>query len=205
MGWRWPLATACRCGGGATAGGDQLYRALGVVVGHGALAHQLAQATIAHLQLQIAAVDKAIAQTIDDDDELRGKRDLLLSINGVGETLAAVILAELPGPELLKSSAQAVAYAGLNPRKVQSGTSINLPTRISKIGNAKLRTALFMPAMAAMRHNPLIAAGVARLRQKGHLKGKQIVIAAMRKLLVICFGVLKPRKPFDPNFAGANH
>jgi transposase len=167
-------------------------------------AHQLAQATIAHLQLQIAAVDKAIAQTIDDDDKLRGKRDLLLSINGVGETLAAVLLAELPGPELLKSSAQAVAYAGLNPRKFQSGTSISLPTRISKIGNAKLRTALFMPAMSAMRHNPVIAAVVSRLRQKGRLKGKQIVIAAMRKLLVICFGVLKTRKPFDPNFAGDN-
>jgi transposase len=164
-------------------------------------AHQLAQATIAHLQLQITAVDRAIAQTIDDDDELRGKRDLLLSINGVGETLAAVILAELPGPELLKSSAQAVAYAGLNPRKFQSGTSVNLPTRISKIGNAKLRTALFMPAMAAMRYNPVIAAVVSRLRQKGRLKGKQIVIAAMRKLLVLCFGVLKTRKPFDPAIA----
>lgn len=130
------------------------------------IALQLAQATIAHLQLQIATVDKAIAQTIDDDDELRGKRDLLLSINGVGETLAAVILAELPGPELLKSSAQAVAYAGLNPRKFQSGTSVNLPTRISKIGNAKLRTALFMPAMAAIRYNPLIAALAQRLRQR---------------------------------------
>lgn len=167
-------------------------------------AHQLAQATIAHLQLQIAAVDKAIAQTIDDDDELRGKRDLLLSINGVGETLAAVILAELPGPDVLRSSAQAVAYAGLNPRKVQSGTSINLPTRISKIGNAKLRTALFMPAMAAMRHNPVIVDVVKRLREKGRLKGKQIVVAAMRKLLVLCFGVLKTRKPFDPNIATAN-
>jgi len=168
------------------------------------IALQLAQATIAHLQLQIAAVDKAIAQTIDEDDELRGKRDLLLSINGVGETLAAVILAELPTPELLKSSAQAVAYAGLNPRRYQSGTSLNLPTRISKIGNAKLRTALFMPAMAAMRHNPIIAAMVQRLRQKGRLKGKQIVIAAMRKLLVLCFGVLKTRKSFEPNFHNAN-
>jgi transposase len=177
------------------------WRNRGATAGADLTAQQLAQATIAHLQLQIAAVDKAIAQTIDEDDQLRGKRDLLLSINGVGETLAAIILAELPGPEVLKSSAQAVAYAGLNPRKFQSGSSINLPTRISKIGNAKLRTALFMPAMAAMRYNPVIAAVVQRLRAKGRLKGKQIVIAAMRKLLVICFGVLKTRKPFDPNFA----
>jgi transposase len=58
-----------------------------------------------------------------------------------------------------------------------------------------------MPAMAAMRYNPVIAAVVSRLRQKGRLKGKQIVIAAMRKLLVLCFGVLKTRKPFDPAIA----
>ena len=91
------------------------------------------------------------------------------------------------------------AYAGLNPRQHQSGTSINRPARISKIGNAVLRTALYMPALSAMRYNPAIAALVDRL--KGRLKGKQIVVAAMRKLLVICFGVLKSGKDFDPAVA----
>jgi transposase len=170
-------------------------------VGGDAAAAALANATIAHFIVQIEMVDRAIAETIDHDNDLRGKRDLLLSIDGVGETLAAVILAELPGPEVISTSAQAVAYAGLNPRRFQSGSSINHPTRISKIGNAKLRTALFMPAMVAMRHNPAVAALAERLRAKGELKGKQIVIAAMRKLLVICFGVLKSGKPFDPAVA----
>jgi transposase len=169
--------------------------------GTDAAAAALAQATIAHFAAQIAAVDQAIAQVIDEDDDLRGKRDLLLSIDGVGETSAAVILAELPGPDVITSSAAAVAYAGLNPRRFQSGSSINHPTRISKIGNATLRTALFMPAMVAMRHNKAVAALAARLRQSGRLKGKQIVIAAMRKLLVICFGVLKSGKPFDAAIA----
>jgi transposase len=166
-------------------------------------AKALANVTIAHFVAQIAAVDQAIAETIDHDDDLRGKRDLLLSIDGVGETLAAVILAELPGPEVITNSAQAVAYAGLNPRQFQSGSSINRPTRISKIGNAKLRAALFMPAMVAMRHNAAVAALAQRLRERGRLKGKQIVIAAMRKLLVICFGVLKTGKPFDAAIAMA--
>jgi len=166
-----------------------------------AMAGRLAQFTIAHFATQIEAVDKAIADTIEHDDDLRGKRDLLLSIDGVGETLAAVILAELPGPEVLKSGAQAVAYAGLNPRRFQSGASIDHPTRISKIGNRKLRSALFMPAMSAMRCNPVIANLVARLRQNTRLKGKQIVVAAMRKLLVLCFGVLKSGKPFDAAIA----
>jgi len=95
------------------------------------------------------------------------------------------------------------AYAGLNPQQHQSGTSINRPARISKIGNAVLRTALYMPALSAMRHNPAVAALVDRLKAQGRLTGKQIVVAAMRKLLVICFGVLKSGKEFDPAVAMA--
>src|SRR4051794_21991928 len=159
----------------------------------------LAKATIQHLTLE--AVDQAIAETIDNDRELCAKRNLLVSISGVGETLAGIVLAELPGPEVLGSSAAVAAYAGLNPRQHQSGTSINRPARISKIGNAVLRTALYMPALSAMRYNPAIAALVDRLKAQGRLKGKQIVVAAMRKLLVICFGVLKSGKEFDPTIA----
>jgi transposase len=73
--------------------------------------------------------------------------------------------------------------------------------RISKIGNAVLRTALYMPALSAMRYNPVVVALVDRLKAQGRLKGKQIVIAAMRKLLVLCFGVLKTGKEFDPAMA----
>jgi len=170
-------------------------------LGGDAAARALAAATIAHFAAQISAVDRAIAETIDTDDDLRGKRDLLLSIDGVGQTLAALVLAELPGPDVIAHSAQAVAYAGLNPRQFQSGTSVNRPTRISKIGNAKLRSGLYMPAMVAMRHNPAVAALADRLRAQGRLTPKQILIAAMRKLLVICFGVLKTGRPFDAALA----
>jgi transposase len=166
-----------------------------------AVAQALADATISHFTSQLEAVDRAIALTIDNDAELRSKRDLLLSISGVGAILAGVVIAELPGPDLLRSSSEAVAYAGLNPRQHQSGTSVDRITRISKIGNAALRTALYMPALSAMRHNPPIAALVARLKSRGRLSPKQIVVAAMRKLLVLCFGVLKTGKPFDPAIA----
>ena len=90
-----------------------------------------------------------------------------------------------------------VAYAGLNPSHHRSGSSIDRPTRISKIGNATLRSSLYMPALSAMRFNPAVAALVARLKSAGRLKPKQIVVAAMRKLLVLCFGVLKTGKRFD--------
>jgi transposase len=94
-----------------------------------------------------------------------------------------------------------VAYAGLNPRHHRSGSSIDRPTRISKIGNATLRSSLYMPALSAMRCNPAVAALVARLKSAGRLKPKQIVVAAMRKLLVLCFGVLKTGKRFAPTIA----
>jgi transposase len=163
-----------------------------------AVAQSLADVTISHFTSQLEAVDEAIAQTIDNDSGLRRRRNLLLSISGVGEALAGVVLAELPGPDVLRSGAEVVAYAGLNPRLHQSGTSIDRMTRISKIGNAVLRAALYMPAMSAMQHNPAIIALVTRLKSQGRLKPKQIVVAAMRKLLVLCFGVLKTGKPFDP-------
>src|SRR6478672_4506595 len=100
-------------------------------------AQALADATISHFTSQLEAVDKAIALTIDNDSDLRSKRDLLLSISGVGDTLAGVVLAELPGPDVLRSSGEVVAYAGLNPRQHQSGTSVDRATRISKIGNER--------------------------------------------------------------------
>ena len=52
-----------------------------------------------------------------------------------------------------------------------------------------------------MRYNPPIAALVTLLKSRGRLSPMQIVVAAMRKLLVLCFGVLKTGKPFDPAIA----
>jgi transposase len=164
-------------------------------------ATQWAIATIEHFTRQLEAVDQAIGETIDQDVTLRCRRDLLLSVIGVGETLAASLLVQMPEPGVLRRSGEMVAYAGLNPSHHRSGTSIDRPTRISKIGTANLRSALYMPALSAMRFNPAVAALAARLKEAGRLKPKQIVVAAMRKLLVICFGVLKTGKPFDPAMA----
>src|SRR5690349_23017292 len=88
-------------------------------------------------------------------------------------TLAASLLAEMPQPGVLRRSGEMVAYAGLNPSHHRSGVSIDRPTRISKIGNATLRSSLYMPALSAMRFNPAIAALVERLKTAGRLKPKQ--------------------------------
>ena len=132
----------------------------------------LMTATIEHFTSQLEAVDRAIGETIDRDAELRRRRDLLISIKGVGETLAASLLTEMPEPGVLRRSGEMVAYAGLNPRHHRSGTSIDRQTHISKIGNAALRASLYMPALSAMRFNPAVAALVARLKQAGRLTPK---------------------------------
>jgi transposase len=104
------------------------------------LALSLAETTIQHFTTQLEAVDQAIAETIDNDVELSPKRDLLVSINGVGEALAGIVLAELPGPDILGSSAAVAAYAGLNPQQRQSGISVNGPC-----GSPKLATPCSAP------------------------------------------------------------
>jgi transposase len=96
----------------------------------------LAAMTIEHFTHQLETIDRAIGETIGQDAALRGRRDLLLSVNGVGETLAALLLVEMPEPEVLHRSSAMVACAGLNPSHHRSGSSIDRPTRISKIGNA---------------------------------------------------------------------
>jgi transposase len=153
---------------------------------------------IAQLEAEIAALDQAIDDALGQDDDLQAKHDRLVSIPGIGTHTAAVILCELPGPDVLRTAREAAAYAGLNPSHRQSGSSLDAPARISRIGNATLRAALYLPALAALRWNPLVAALRQRLKDQGRLKPKQIIVAAMRKLLHLCFGVLKTGKPFDP-------
>ena len=95
-----------------------------------------------------------------------------------------------------------VAYAGLNPSHHRSGTSIDRPTRISKIGSYAAVVALHAGAVRnALQFNPAVAALVAHLKSAGRLQPKQIVVAAMRKFLVLCFGVSKTGKRCDPAIA----
>jgi transposase len=115
---------------------------------------KLAAATIEHFTRQLEAVDQAIGETIDRDVTLCRRRDLLLSVIGVGEILAVSLLVEMPEPEVPRHSGETVSYAGLNPSHHRSVTSIDCPARLSKIGDATLRSSLYMPALSAMRSIP---------------------------------------------------
>ena len=160
------------------------------------------RAVLQHTEQQIAATLKAIQQHIDDDPDLRGKRDLLTSIDGVADKTAALILAELGDPLQFKSARAITAFAGLNPQLRESGTQ-KAYACISRMGSSRLRAGLYMPAISALTHNPAIKAMGQRLRSRGKA-GKQIVCAAMRKLLHIAYGVLKSGQPFDAKLALAH-
>ena len=155
-------------------------------------------AVLAVLDEQIARTQSAIRDQIDQNPTLRTQSELLASIPGIGTATAAAILAELGDARQFASARQVAAFAGLDPRVRQSGTSVRGRACLSKAGSPRLRKALYFPALAALRFNPAVAALRARLVSAGK-PGKLIVGAAMRKLLAIAFGVLRSGKPFDPN------
>ena len=150
---------------------------------------------IAWLDGEIAKIEKQLREVIDDDPDLRGKRELLLSIEGVGSRTADRILGEMPKLEEFRSSKAVAAYVGLSPREWQSGT-LRGRTRISKIGNSRLRKALYWPAIAAMRHNAAIRAFSKRLLATGK-PPMLVIVAAMRKLICLAYAVVRSGRPFD--------
>jgi len=151
------------------------------------------------LSRHIKALKKAIFQVIADTAQLKEQFDLLLTIPGIGKLTAARLLAEMGDIACFEDAPQLAAYAGLNPKGFRSGSSVHKKTRISKEGRALLRYILYMPAIVARTHNPIIRTFCDRLAQRG-LPKMAIVAAAMRKLLHLVFGILKHKRPFDPNY-----
>jgi transposase len=154
---------------------------------------------LAFLDNQIERLATQIKELIDSDPDLSQQRDLLISIKGIGATTAAKFLAEVPDMKQFDSASQLAAYAGVTPRQKSSGTSVHGKSHLSKMGNVHLRTALYMPALSAIRSNPIIKNLVERLKEHGK-PPKVIIGAVMRKLIHLAYGVLKNGKPFDPNY-----
>lgn len=155
---------------------------------------------IEHLEGEIAQVEAQIEGLIDQDPELKERQGLLMSVKGIGRKTATTLLAEMYDLEAYANARAAAADAGLTPAHHESGCSVRRRPRLSKIGKASIRGALYWPAITAIEHNPIVRALAERLRAKGKDKGV-ILGAAMRKLLHLAYGVLKHRTPFDPAYA----
>jgi len=141
---------------------------------------------------------KDLARDIErklDDHEV-GK--LLTTIDGVGPLTAACLIAELGDPARFRSAGAIASYVGVVPRLRQSGKKRFSGSPTIPFGNARLRKALWMVVLNAVRCNPWLRQYYERLRAAGK-PGKVAVIAAMRKLLTAVWSVATHRKPFVPH------
>jgi transposase len=162
-----------------------------------------------HIQQHLDWLDddiKQLVETINDHIDhhpnLKEKRELLNSIPGIGERTSAVILAFYADTERFANSRQAAAFAGLDPRQHESGSSVRGKPRLSKIGHAFIRKSLYMPAMVTLYRTGWGKQFKERLAIAGK-PPKLIIGAMMRKLIHVAFGVLKSGKNFDPALHGA--
>lgn len=160
------------------------------------------QAHLDWLDEQIKQIIQTINHHIDQNPTLQQQRDLLNSIPGIGERTSAVLLSFYADTSRFVNSRQAAAFAGLDPRQHQSGSSVRGKPRISKVGHAFLRKALYMPAMVTLYKTTWGKQFRERLASAGK-PPKLIIVAMMRKLIQVAFGVLKSKKTFDFSLYGA--
>ena len=154
------------------------------------------EAHIAWLSERLKAVEQELHQHLKLHPDLWAAFKLLQTIPGIGPHSAVALLAEAGDLSRFDHPGQLVAYVGVNPQQHQSGSSIHKPSHIAKKGNARLRCALYMAAVAA-KQQAYFLPFVQRLEASGHCP-LSIVIAVMRKLLHLAFGVLKSGRAFDP-------
>jgi transposase len=147
------------------------------------------------LDQQIAALDKAIGQLLESDDDWRTRCELLQSVPGVGTTTSATLVAELP--ELGRLNRQEIAaLAGLAPFNHDSGRFRG--QRRIRGGRSAVRTTLYMAALAARRCNPILPRFAERLEQAGK-PFKVVITACMRKLLTMLNTIVRNGTPWAPS------
>lgn len=156
------------------------------------------QAHLTFLEGQVEAVKKRLREHVQAHEPLAQQQRLLVSITGIGNQTALTVLGEIGAIENDHSARQLAAFAGLTPQEFQSGTSVKGKTRLCKIGNARLRKALYFPALVMIRYCPEIQAFRERLLAAGKQK-MQVVGAVMHKLIRVIYGVLKSQQAFDPH------
>ena len=145
------------------------------------------------LRRRLREIDSDIERTLADHEV----GTLLTTLDGIGPTTAARLVAELGDIASFRSAAAIAAYVGAIPGLRQSGKRQASRAGLTPHGNARLRAKLWMPTLTAVRKNAWLRAYYEGLRARGKLP-KVALVAAMRKLLVAVYFVAKHRKPFVP-------
>jgi len=134
---------------------------------------------IRNLEKEIENVRRLIKEHIHNHPDLKQQSDLLQTIPGIGEKTAQVLLGEIEFSAFPSARALA-AQAGVTPGRHQSGTTVDW-TKLSKLGNGRIRKALYFPAIVAVKYNEIIVRFASRLSGRGKTP-MQVICAAMRKL-----------------------
>lgn len=154
------------------------------------------EVNLRHLERRLDEMLRQALKLVREQERLEQAFEHLTSVRGIGDKSAVMILPEvLILPEEL-TVRQWVAHAGLDPCKHTSGDSVEKRERISKVGNVKLRRALYMPAWVAVQWEPNVQAFYEKLIARGK-KPMVAIVAVMRKLLHAIYGMLKHDADFD--------
>jgi transposase len=148
---------------------------------------------LAAFQKELSDLEQELDDSIRGTPAWRENDDLLQSVPSIGNTVSRTLLADLP--ELGRLDRKKIsALVGIAPLNRDSGTMRGRRTTWG--GRASVRSALYMAALVATRHNPVIAAFYKRLRQAGK-PAKVALVACMRKLLTILNAILRDRRPWQ--------
>ena len=152
---------------------------------------------VAVLEEQIAAIDQKLAEAIAADESLKHKVELLDSVPAIGPVTAVMLVIRLP--ELGRvNRRQIAALVGLAPMNRDSGRYRG--KRMTGGGRVRVRSALYMPMLAAIRYNPRIRDFYQHLLDNGKSKMTALV-AAMRKLLTILNTLIQTDQSWNPKNA----
>jgi len=163
--------------------------------GISSLAQQDIKEHIAQLMVRKESLEKAARDLVQTDAMLAANFKIINSIIGLGEKSSLALLSAVRF-ERFSQPRSVGCFAGLTPRRYQSGTTVSMRECISRRGSSKLRERLYFPAMVAMQHNPQMRAFAERLRAKGK-PPKVIICAVMRKLLVLSATLIRKQVFYD--------
>jgi len=155
--------------------------------------------SIRRLEKDAQQIQKAIDELIRGNTQLHHDRHLLCSIKGIGPKASQWLLPLLHG-QRFHAGREVAAFLGLTPCHRESGSSLKTRGKLSGRGNATLRARLYMPALSAIQHSPEMQAFYQLLLDRGKTK-KQAIVAVMRKLVHVCYGVINTQTPYLENYA----
>lgn len=159
--------------------------------------HQSLKRDLKHLDKEIGALEDRLLELVKQDQQYQ--LTLLKGIPGLGTKTALFLIVITDGFKKFETAGQLCSYVGITPTIRQSGSSVRGRSKISKVGNKKLRNLLFLCAFSACKHNKACREVYERIIAKGKSK-KLALIAVANKLLKQAFAIAKSGLPYEENF-----